>query len=110
MHFQYAPRRDQARKLSSRRVFDIAVDIRQGSPTFLRWHGQVLSPYNHNTLIVMRLAHGFQTLTDECEMLCLHSSYRPEAEGGLNTQDPRLSIDWPYAIAELSPRVPLTRC
>jgi dTDP-4-dehydrorhamnose 3,5-epimerase len=50
-------------------------------------------------------AHGFQTLTDNCELIYLHTTaYHPEAEGALNVADPRLGIDWPLPIDDLSDR------
>lgn len=87
-------------------VFDAAVDIRRGSPTFLRWHAEIISAANHRTLLVPEgFAHGFQALTDDCALLYLHTAaYRPEAECCLNARDPRVGIRWPTAIAELSPR------
>lgn len=107
MHFQHPPHAE-IKLVSCLRgeVFDVAVDVRQGSPTFLQWHGQTLSSTNHTTLIISEgFAHGFQTLTDDCEMLYFHTAaYQPGAEGGLNVQDPELAIDWPEAITELSPR------
>ena len=107
MHFQYPPHAE-IKLVSCLRgeVFDVAVDVRLGSPTFLQWHGQALSAGNHKTLIISEgFAHGFQTLTDDCEMLYFHTAaYRPEAEGGFQVQDPKLAIDWPEAISELSPR------
>lgn len=87
-------------------VFDVAVDLRDNSPTFLRWHAEVLSADNHKTLVIPEgFAHGFQTLTDDCEMLYFHTAaYQPGAEGGLNAQEPRLGIEWPLPVAGLSPR------
>ena len=87
-------------------VFDVAVDLRQGSPTFLHWHAEVLSADNHKTLVIPEgFAHGFQTLARDCEMLYFHTAlYEPDAEGGLNAQDPKLAILWPEAITELSLR------
>jgi dTDP-4-dehydrorhamnose 3,5-epimerase len=87
-------------------VFDAAVDIRAGSPTFLGWHAEILSARNHKTLMIPEgFAHGFQTLTDECELLYLHTAaHHPEAECCLNVRDPRLGIRWPETIVELSPR------
>jgi dTDP-4-dehydrorhamnose 3,5-epimerase len=56
-------------------------------------------------LIPQGFAHGFQTLTEDCEMVYLHSApYVAEAEAGLSARDPRLAIAWPLSIAELSPR------
>jgi dTDP-4-dehydrorhamnose 3,5-epimerase len=107
MHFQYAPHTEM-KWVSCLRgaVFDVAVDLRQGSPTFLRWHGELLSADNCRTLTIPEgFAHGFQTLTNDCEMLYLHTSaYTPSAEAGLNPQDARLAIAWPLPIAEMSPR------
>ena len=87
-------------------VFDVAVDLRAGSPTFLQWHGEVLSQENGTMLVIPEgFAHGFQTLTDECEMLYFHTaSYAAEAEGGISPLEPRLGIKWRLPIAELSKR------
>ena len=107
MHFQRPPHAE-IKFVSCLRgeVFDVAVDLRDNSPTFLRWHAEVLSADNHKTLVIPEgFAHGFQTLTDDCEMLYFHTAaYQPGAEGGLNAQDPRLSIEWPLPVAGLSPR------
>lgn len=107
MHFQRPPHAE-IKFVSCLRgeVFDVAVDLRDNSPTFLRWHAEVLSADNHKTLVIPEgFAHGFQTLTDDCEMLYFHTAaYQPSAEGGLNVQDPRLAIQWPLPVAGLSPR------
>ena len=107
MHFQHPPHAE-IKFVSCLRgeVFDVAVDLRQGSSTFLRWHAEVLSAENHKTLVVPEgFAHGFQTLTDNCELLYLDTAaYQPGAEGGINARDPMLSIRWPRDITELSPR------
>jgi len=88
------------------KVFDVAVDIRRGSPTFLRWYAEVLSAENNTSLYIPDgFAHGFQALEDDCEMLYLHTApYQAEAEGALNAQDLRLDIQWPLEISELSTR------
>lgn len=107
MHFQHPPHAE-AKFVSCLRgeVFDVAVDLRRGSPTFLHWHAEILSADNHKTLLIPEgFAHGFQTLTEDCEMLYFHTAaYQPEAECGLNAKDPRLNIGWPEAMTELSPR------
>jgi dTDP-4-dehydrorhamnose 3,5-epimerase len=107
LHFQYPPHLE-AKIVGCLKgeIFDVAVDLRKGSPTFLRWHGEKLSESNRNSLLVPEgFAHGFQALAGECELIYLHTaSYAPEAEGGLNVLDPRLSIDWPLGITELSDR------
>lgn len=107
LHFQHPPHAES--KLVSclqGEVFDVAVDLRQGSPTFLRWHAEILSDGNHKSLVIPEgFAHGFQTLSNECTMLYLHTAaYQPDAQGGLHSQDPRLAISWPLPVIELSPR------
>jgi dTDP-4-dehydrorhamnose 3,5-epimerase len=107
MHFQYPPRAEMKIVQCLRgEVFDVAVDLRRGSPTFLRWHGEKLSENNHRTLVIPEgFAHGFQTLTDNCEMVYFHTEcYAPEAEAGLNPADPRLGIAWPEPITDISAR------
>jgi dTDP-4-dehydrorhamnose 3,5-epimerase len=107
MHFQRPPHAE-TKFVSCLRgeVFDVAVDLRHNSPTFLRWHAEVLSADNHKTLVIPEgFAHGFQTLADDCEMLYFHTAaYQNSAEGGLNAQDPQLAIAWPLPVAGLSPR------
>lgn len=107
MHFQHPPHTETKIVTCLRgEIFDVAVDLRAGSPTFLRWHGEILSTANgHSLLIPEGFAQGFQTLTEDCELLYLHSeSYAPQSEGGLHPRDPRIGVQWPLPIAELSPR------
>lgn len=107
MHFQRPPSaEDKLVTCLSGQVFDVAVDLRRGSQTYLRWHGEILSPDNQRALLIPQgCAHGFQALTDECELLYLHSrAYLPDAEGALNALDPALAIDWPLTITEISAR------
>jgi dTDP-4-dehydrorhamnose 3,5-epimerase len=87
-------------------VWDVAVDVRVNSPTFLQWHAENLSAENGRALLIPEgFAHGFQALTDDVELLYFHSaSHNAEAEFGLYHADPRLSIRWPLAISELSGR------
>jgi dTDP-4-dehydrorhamnose 3,5-epimerase len=107
MHFQRPPHSD-AKLVTCLRgeIFDVAVDLRQGSPTFLRWHGEILSADNHTSLYMPEgFAHGFQTLTDDCELIYLHTArYAPEAEGAINAADPAVGIAWPLPITEMSER------
>ncbi|KUG27224.1 dtdp-4-dehydrorhamnose 3,5-epimerase [hydrocarbon metagenome] len=107
MHFQYPPQAEMKLVSCLRgEVFDVAVDIRAGSPTFLQWHAEILSGDNHASLLIPEgFAHGFQTRTPDVEMLYLHSApYAPGAEGGLNPRDPRLAIAWPGAVSLISER------
>jgi dTDP-4-dehydrorhamnose 3,5-epimerase len=89
-------------------VFDVAVDLRKNSPTFLQWHAEVLSAANHKTLVIPEgFAHGFQTIADDCEMLYFHTApYQASAEAGMNALDPQLAIEWPLnvGVAMLSDR------
>ena len=107
LHFQRPPHAETKFVSCVRgEVFDVAVDLRHNSPTFLRWHAEVLSADNHKTLVIPEgFAHGFQTLTDDCEMLYFHTAaYQAEAEGGLNALDFRLAIKWPLGVTILSDR------
>lgn len=107
MHFQRVPRAEMKFVSCLRgEVFDVAVDLREGSKTFLQWHAERLCPEQHNTLVIPPgCAHGFQTLTDDCELIYLHTEfYTPEAEGGVNAVDPRLAIGWPLPVHGRSPR------
>ena len=107
MHFQHPPHAEMKLVNCVRgSVFDVAVDLRAGSPTFLQWHAEELSAENRRSLLIPEgFAHGFQTLTDDCELIYLHSiPYVPGAEGALNAQDPALAVRWPLAITELSER------
>lgn len=107
MHFQHPPYAE-IKFVSCLRgaIFDVAVDLRSGSRAFLQWHGEILSDENHKTLVIPAgFAHGFQTLTENCEMLYFHTApYQPNAEGGLNPHEPKLAIKWPIAIVEMSAR------
>jgi dTDP-4-dehydrorhamnose 3,5-epimerase len=87
-------------------VWDVAVDLRAGSPTFLRWHAERLSAENGCALLIPEgFAHGFQALTDDVELIYCHSvAYSPQAEGGHNPRDVRLGVDWPLEITEISAR------
>ncbi|WP_423682102.1 dTDP-4-dehydrorhamnose 3,5-epimerase family protein [Undibacterium sp. WLHG33] len=85
-------------------VWDVAVDLRKDSPTFLQWHAEVLSAENKRSFLIPQgFAHGFQTLTDHVEMLYCHShAYQPTAEMGLNVFDERLAIGWPLPVTAMS--------
>jgi len=107
LHFQYPPHAE-AKLVSCLRgaVWDVAVDVRAGSPTFLRWHAQELSADNATALLIPPgFAHGFQSLSDDVDLLYCHSAaYAPDAEGGLNALDKSLAIAWPLDVTERSAR------
>ena len=105
LHFQRLPHAET--KLVSclhGEIFDVAVDLRRGSPTFLHWCGEILSASNRKSLLIPEgYAHGFQALTENCELIYLHTAaYHPEAEGAFNVFDLALNIVWPLPIVDLS--------
>jgi len=107
MHFQRPPHAEM--KLVScicGEVWDVAVDVRTRSETFLQWHAERLSADNGRALMIPEgFAHGFQALTSDVHLVYCHSAaYAAEAEDGLNAEDPRLAIDWPLQITQLSSR------
>jgi dTDP-4-dehydrorhamnose 3,5-epimerase len=107
LHFQRPPHAEDKMVICLRgEVLDVAVDLRVSSPTFLQWHAQNLSADNGLALFIPKgFAHGFQALTNDCELLYLHTAkYEPAAEGALNALDPALGIEWPLPLAEMSAR------
>ena len=91
LHFQRAPRSEKKLVICLRgTVCDVAVDLRKGSPTFLQHHKEILSADNHRALLIPEgCAHGFQTLSDDVELVYLHSErYSPESEGGVSASSP----------------------
>lgn len=107
MHFQHPPHAElKIVTCLTGDVFDVALDLRRGSSTFLRWHAERLTEANSRSLLIPEgFAHGFQTLSADCELLYFHTSaFEPASEGGVNVLDPRVNIAWPVAIAELSAR------
>ena len=88
------------------RVFDVAVDLRAGSPTFGQWHAVELSEDNELEVFIPEgCAHGFQALTDDAQLLYQHTAaYAPQAEGGIAFDDPDLAIAWPLPATLVSER------
>ncbi|WP_165173133.1 dTDP-4-dehydrorhamnose 3,5-epimerase [Adlercreutzia sp. ZJ242] len=97
LHFQIEHPQAKLVRVISGEVFDVAVDLRGGSPTFGRWEGVVLSAENRRQLFVPRgFAHGFLVLSDAAEF-CYKCDdvYHPGDEGGLMWDDPAIGIEWP---------------
>ena len=88
------------------KVWDVAVDLRKGSSTFLNYHAEVLSADNHKSYLIPEgFAHGFQTLTSDCEMLYFHTEYyNKDFEEAINALDKKIAIKWPLSITEQSER------
>lgn len=107
MHFQYPPHAE-CKIVSCLRgeVYDIAIDIRKKSPTFLQWHSEILSAANKQSLFIPEgFAHGFQTLSDNCEMIYLHTEpFYDFSESALNISDPKIGIKLPLPITDISER------
>ncbi|MEO9168672.1 MAG: dTDP-4-dehydrorhamnose 3,5-epimerase [Aestuariivirga sp.] len=105
MHFQRPPHQEMKLVSCIRgEVWDVAVDLRANSPTFLKCSTQILSADNGLSLLIPEgMAHGFQTLSDEAELIYCHSAtWVKESEGGLNPRDPALAINWPLPISIIS--------
>lgn len=106
-HFQRPPHAE-AKLVSCLRgaVWDVAVDLRQGSPTFLQHRAIELSADNGQALLIPPgFAHGFQALRDGVELLYLHSAaHAPGYEAGLHPQDPALAVTWPLEVTQMSLR------
>ena len=102
LHFQTPPHA-QAKLVRCTRgaIFDVAVDIRKGSPTYQKWVSAELSAENGDQLFIPPgYAHGFLTLTPDTEVMYkVDAHYAPEADGGIIWNDPALGINWPLASA-----------
>jgi dTDP-4-dehydrorhamnose 3,5-epimerase len=102
MHYQAEPHGESKLVRCVRgAIFDVAVDLRAGSPTRCRWHGVELSAENRLAFYIPPgLAHGFQTLTDDAEVLYqMGYHYVPEAARGVRFDDPAFAIEWPAPAA-----------
>jgi len=107
LHFQHPPCAEiKIVTCLKGRVWDVAIDLRKGSPTFLNYHSELLTENNHKSFLIPEgFAHGFQTLTSDCEMLYFHTAnYSKDSEGAINAIDPRIGIKWPEKISEISNR------
>jgi dTDP-4-dehydrorhamnose 3,5-epimerase len=107
LHFQIPPASEtKIIRCIQGAVYDVVVDIRTGSSTFLQWYGIELSKDTTQVIYIPEgFAHGFQTLEANTEMLYHHTAvYDPLNECGLRFTDPRLSIDWPLDVSSISER------
>ena len=105
MHYQLAPHAETKLVRCTRgAIYDVIVDLRQDSPTYLEWLGVELTADNHDMLYVPEgFAHGFQTLEDGAEVTYhVTEFYTPGAEGGLRYNDPAVGIVWPLPVEVVS--------
>lgn len=104
MHFQ-TPDMAQTKliRVTTGAVYDVLVDIRQGSPTYGQWEGYILSEYNHRQLFVPKgFAHGFVTLTPHCNVQYkVDVYYSKEHDSGIAFDDPEIGIIWPMPMEKL---------
>lgn len=97
LHFQIDHPQSKLVRVTKGEVFDVAVDLREGSPTYGKWEGVILSDENHKQFFIPRgFAHGFLVLSDSAEF-CYKCDdvYHPNDEGGLMWNDPAIGIEWP---------------
>jgi dTDP-4-dehydrorhamnose 3,5-epimerase len=107
LHYQLPPHAEMKIVRCLRgRILDVAVDLRKGSPTFLKWTAVELAPDNRRALMIPEgCAHGFQVLEPDTELLYLHTAfYTVEAEGAVRFDDPMIGVDWPLGPTDLSDR------
>lgn len=107
MHFQNPPYGEiKMVKCIAGAVFDVIIDLRKNSPTFLKWFGAELSAQNKKMMFIPEgFAHGFQTLTDDCGLIYHHSNfYTPGAESGIKYNEPLVNIEWPLPVTTISER------
>ena len=107
LHYQKHPK-DQAKLVTVLRgeIFDVAVDIRRGSPTYARWVGKVLSAEDCRLLYIpVGFAHGFCVLSEEADVLYkVTAEYAPELDRGVIWDDPEIGIRWPINDPMVSPK------
>lgn len=114
LHYQHPHAQDKLVYVLQGEIFDVAVDIRRGSPTFGQWDGALLSAENHRQIFVPKgFAHGF-CVTGETALVAYKctDTYHPEAEGGILWNDPDIGIHWPLAdvlLSEKDARAPRLR-
>jgi dTDP-4-dehydrorhamnose 3,5-epimerase len=107
MHFQKAPHAEvKLVRCVKGAIYDVIVDIRPDSSTYLQWFGTTLSSENGLMMYVPEgFAHGYQSLEDHATAFYLVSTpYAPGAEGGLRHDDPHLAIRWPIPVTSVSPK------
>ena len=107
MHYQ-APPHEEAKlvRCTAGAIYDVAIDLRPGSPTFRQWIANELTSANRAMLYVPEgVAHGFQTLEDDVEVFYqITSAYAPESTRGVRFDDPAFGVPWPLPVTAIAPR------
>lgn len=113
LHFQKNHPQSKLVRVIVGEVFDVAVDLRKGSSTYGKWHGEILSAENKKQMLIPRgFAHGFLVLSDSAEFVYkCDDFYHPEDEGGIIWNDPDIAIEWPkldcdYILSEKDTKHP----
>ena len=106
LHFQTHPGQAKLVRCVRGTIWDVAVDLRRGSPTYRRWQGFELSDRNHRQLLVpVGFGHGFCVLSELADVAYkLSSTYDPATEAGIRWDDPDVAVDWPISEPRLSER------
>jgi dTDP-4-dehydrorhamnose 3,5-epimerase len=107
MHYQNSPNAEiKMVRCIAGEIFDVAIDLRKGSDTFLQWHGEYLNAENLKMMIIPEgFAHGFQVIKKNTEVLYLATeSYTPEVESGVLFNDKKIKIEWPLQGINISDR------
>jgi len=105
MHFQYSPHAEiKMVRCIAGKVYDVIVDLRENSPSFLKWVGVELSAKNRRSIYIPKgVAHGFQVLQQNSELLYNHSNaYEPQSEGAILYNDVMVGIEWPLPVSNIS--------
>lgn len=104
MHFQVPPKaQTKLVRATTGAIYDVVVDLRKGSPTYMKWEGFILSEFNHRQLYVPKgFAHGFVTLTANCNVQYkVDELYSAEHDGGIAFDDESLAIRWPFDLTKV---------
>jgi dTDP-4-dehydrorhamnose 3,5-epimerase len=107
MHYQNPPFAEKKIvRCIAGEVFDVAIDIRKDSETFLQWHGEYLNAENFKMMVIPEgFAHGFQAIKPNSEMMYFHTnSYEHSAESGMLFNDQKIGINWPIKVTSVSDR------
>lgn len=106
LHFQTSPGQAKLVRCARGEIFDVAVDLRRGSPTYGEWRGFRLDDRDHRQLFVpVGFAHGFCVISEEADVTYLVSSgYDPATEAGIRWNDPQVAVEWPIEDPLLSDR------